>query len=87
MLNFYTNEIRITKTLYNENNNMKEYELTPPKTEGSIHTINTEDEITESHHKRQMKIKMKYRHEIEDYPTKTLCSPDRVSAYSKDYYY
>lgn len=69
-INFKTNEIRITKTLYNENNNMREYELTPPKTEGSIRTINMESEIIkllESHKRRQSKTKMKYRHEIEEY--------------------
>ncbi|MCR6097770.1 site-specific integrase [Salipaludibacillus agaradhaerens] len=69
-LNFKDNEIRITKTIYNENNNMKTYELTPPKTEGSIRSIEIEDEIMnqlESHRKRQLKVKMKYRAEIEDY--------------------
>ncbi|WP_096201933.1 tyrosine-type recombinase/integrase [Bacillus sp. FJAT-45350] len=69
-LNFNTNEIRITKTLYNENNNMKTYELTPPKTEGSIRTIEIEKEIIDllhSHYKRQTKMNMKYRHEIEEY--------------------
>ncbi|MCR6116616.1 site-specific integrase [Salipaludibacillus agaradhaerens] len=69
-VNFKNNEIRITKTLYNEDNNMKKYELTPPKTEGSIRTISIEHEIMQllkSHHRRQSKVKMKYRHEIEDY--------------------
>lgn len=69
-VDFKTNEIRITKTLYNEDNNMKKYELTPPKTEGSIRTITMEKEIMDllkSHRRRQQKIKMKYRHEIEEY--------------------
>ncbi|MEB5454217.1 tyrosine-type recombinase/integrase [Virgibacillus pantothenticus] len=69
-INFKSNEIRITKTLYNENNNMKKYQLTPPKTEGSIRTINVEKEIInllKSHYRRQSKIKMKYRHELDDY--------------------
>lgn len=69
-INFNTNEIRITKTLYNPDNNMKKYELTPPKTEGSIRTITIEDEVMKllkSRHRRQSKIKMKYRHEMEDY--------------------
>lgn len=38
-INFDTNEIRITKTIYNPNNNMHNYELTPPKTKGSIPNI------------------------------------------------
>lgn len=69
-IDFDSNEIRITKTLYNEDNNMRKYELTPPKTEGSIRTIEVEDEIMQllkSHRKRQMKIKMKYRHELEEF--------------------
>jgi integrase len=69
-VNFDTNEIRITKTLYNEDNNMKKYELTPPKTEGSIRTIEMETEIMKllhSHRKRQMKTNMKYRHEIDEF--------------------
>ena len=54
------NDIRITKTLYNEDNNMKKYELVPPKTEGSIRTISMENEIMDllkSHRKRQMRVK------------------------------
>lgn len=69
-VDFDKGEIRITKTLYNENNNMKSYELTPPKTEGSIRTIEIEKEILnllQSHHRRQLKTIMKYRHEIEEY--------------------
>lgn len=69
-IDFENNEIRITKTLYNPDNNMRNYELTPPKTEGSIRTITIESEIMEllkSHRRRQMKLKMKYRHELEEY--------------------
>lgn len=44
-INFETNEIRITKTLYNPNNNMYNYELTPPKTTGSIRTIDIDDNV------------------------------------------
>lgn len=69
-VDFDENTIRITKTLYNENNNMREYELTPPKTEGSIRVISVEKEVMDllkSHRKRQMKLKMKYRHELEEY--------------------
>ncbi|MBS4197672.1 hypothetical protein [Lederbergia citri] len=42
---FDTNEICATKTLYSERNNMKEYELTPPKTDGSISKIEIEKPI------------------------------------------
>lgn len=69
-INFKTNEIRITKTLYNEDNNMKKYDLTPPKTEGSIRTIEIEQEIMDllrSHRKRQMKIQSSFKNEIEDF--------------------
>lgn len=65
-IDFRNNTIRITKTLYNENNNMKEYELTPPKTDGSIRTIEIEKSIMEllkSHRKRQLKVTAKYREE------------------------
>lgn len=44
-LDFNNNTININKTLYNETNNMREYELTPPKTEGSIRTIVIEQPI------------------------------------------
>ncbi|MGG1637188.1 tyrosine-type recombinase/integrase [Paenibacillus sp. NRS-1760] len=30
------NRVRVTKTLYTEKNNMRDYKLTPPKTEGSV---------------------------------------------------
>lgn len=65
-IDFRTNTIRITKTLYNENNNMRQYELTPPKTDGSVRTIEVESKIMDllkSHRKRQMKITAKYREE------------------------
>src|SRR5699024_3761238 len=67
-INFSTNTVRITKTLYNEDNNMRKYELTPPKTNGSIRSIEVDSEIMQlikSHYKRQKKIKMKYRNEME----------------------
>ncbi|MGG4515508.1 tyrosine-type recombinase/integrase [Bacillus velezensis] len=44
-INFETKELRITKTIYSESNNMREYELTPPKTPGSIRTIAIDDQI------------------------------------------
>lgn len=65
-IDFRNNTIRITKTLYNEDNNMRKYELTPPKTDGSIRTIEVEKSIMDllkSHRKRQMKVTSRYRHE------------------------
>lgn len=44
-LNFNTNQVRITKTLYNENSNMKLYELVTPKTKGSIRTIDIDESV------------------------------------------
>lgn len=69
-IDFKKNTIRIIKTLYNPDNNMRKYELLTPKTEGSIRTVEMEQEIMDLlklHKRRQTKIKMKYRHEIEDY--------------------
>jgi len=63
-IDFKNNTIRITKTLYNESNNMKKYEITPPKTEGSIRTIQMEKEIMnllKFHRKRQLKITSQFR--------------------------
>ncbi|MGC7931298.1 tyrosine-type recombinase/integrase [Lysinibacillus sp. VIII_CA] len=65
-IDFRNNTIRITKTLYNEDNNMRKYELTPPKTDGSIRTIEVEKSIMDllkSHRKRQMKVTSRYRQE------------------------
>ncbi|WP_431814318.1 tyrosine-type recombinase/integrase [Bacillus paralicheniformis] len=69
-LNFETNEIRITKTIYSETNNMKDYELTPPKTPGSIRTIQIEDQIMEmlkDFQTEQKKIRLRSRIPAEDY--------------------
>jgi integrase len=69
-INFTTKEIRITKTLYNEDNNMRKYELTPPKTKGSIRTFDMEDEIARllsEYKKKQAKLKLATRQEYEDY--------------------
>lgn len=69
-INFEKREIRITKTLYNENNNMKEYQLTPPKTPGSIRTIDVDEQIIKllkAHKKKQAKYKLANRHKHEDY--------------------
>lgn len=69
-INFKENTIRIIKTLYNPDNNMREYELLTPKTAGSVRTIEMEQEIMDLlklHKRRQTKIKMKYRHLIDEY--------------------
>jgi integrase len=60
-INFETNEIRITKTLYNPENNMEKYELTPPKTKGSIRTIDMDDDIMKmlkTHKSKQAAVKL-----------------------------
>ncbi|USK44617.1 tyrosine-type recombinase/integrase [Cytobacillus oceanisediminis] len=69
-INWETNEIRITKTLYNPDNNMKKYELTPPKTPGSIRTFDMDDDIMEllrAHKKKQNKIKLASRLKYPEY--------------------
>lgn len=58
-LNFDLNQIRITKTLYNENNNMRLYELVTPKTKGSIRTIDIDENVMrllKEYKERQNKI-------------------------------
>ncbi|WP_066057299.1 site-specific integrase [Robertmurraya korlensis] len=52
--------LRVTKTLYNPKNNIKEYELLTPKTTGSIRTIKIDEKL----------IKMLKRHEIKQKETK-----------------
>jgi integrase len=74
-VNFDTTEIRITKTLYNPDNNMRKYELTPPKTKGSIRTFDMDDSIIDllkAHKKTQAKIKMGNRHKYPDYHDKNF---------------
>lgn len=69
-INFETNEIRITKTIYSENNNMKEYELVPPKTAGSVRTIEVEDQIMDmlkEYQMRQKKRRLQSRIKPEEY--------------------
>jgi integrase len=74
-INFETNEIRITKTLYNPNNNMRQYELTPPKTKGSIRTFDIDDSIMDllkAYKKKQAKIKLANRAKYPDYHDKNF---------------
>lgn len=56
--------LRVTKTLYNTNNNFDGYQLLPPKTKGSIRTIRIDDSLVSElrkHRLRQNKIKLKNR--------------------------
>lgn len=65
-----TKEIKITKTLYNERNNMKTFELVPPKTTGSIRAFVIDDMICtmiESHLRKQKLAKMTNQKIVEDY--------------------
>ena len=69
-LNFKDNFININKTLYSENNNMKGYELTPPKTDGSIRIVNMEKPIMDLLRtliRKNDKYKLQFRHLYEDY--------------------
>jgi integrase len=69
-INFDTSEIRITKTLYNKNNNMRKYKLTPPKTKAAIRTIDIDESVMEllkSHKKKQAQFKLRNRLRVSDY--------------------
>ncbi|GAA0390072.1 tyrosine-type recombinase/integrase [Paenibacillus motobuensis] len=43
--NFDTNEVRISKTLYNETGKMTEYEVVTPKTKGSIRSVSVDKSV------------------------------------------
>lgn len=52
----------VTKTLYNPSNNIKKYELLPPKTSGSIRTIRIDEKLVKMlrrHAIKQKEIKLK----------------------------
>ncbi|MBT2729203.1 site-specific integrase [Bacillus sp. ISL-75] len=57
--------LRVTKTLYNPNNNFKEYKLLSPKTAGSIRTIRIDERL----------VKMLKRHEIKQKEIKLQKGP------------
>ncbi|MBD8521846.1 site-specific integrase [Lysinibacillus fusiformis] len=62
--------ISITKTLYNPNNNILSQELTPPKTNGSVRTIDIEPELIEllkSHRLLQKQVKLALGAEYNDF--------------------
>jgi integrase len=53
--------LRVTKTLYNPSNNIKKYELLPPKTSGSIRTIRIDEKLVKMlkrHAIKQKEIKL-----------------------------
>jgi integrase len=62
--------LRVTKTLYNPRNNIKEFELLPPKTTGSIRTIRIDE----------MLVKMLKRHEIKQKEIKLQKGPVYVDS-------
>jgi len=68
-INFETNEIRITKTMYNPNCNMRKYLLTTPKTKGSIRTVDVDETVIEllKRHKENQEKEKKLRGEDEEY--------------------
>ncbi|GKV70228.1 site-specific integrase [Sporosarcina sp. NCCP-2716] len=69
-LDFENNIISITKTLYNETNNMRKYELTPPKTEGSIRDVHVEQPIMDMLKqlvRKRDKYNLQYRHLHKEY--------------------
>lgn len=71
--------LRITKTLYNPNSNIKKYKIVPPKTKKSIRDITIDKEIIELLTKliaRQKSVKMKYR--------KSYHNKGFIFAYSKE---
>ncbi|GAA5418021.1 tyrosine recombinase XerC [Paraliobacillus ryukyuensis] len=72
-LDFENNTIDINKTIYNNTNNMKAYELTPPKTVGSIRVIDVDQPIMDMLKKLVRKNdehKMEYRTLIDDFHDK-----------------
>lgn len=72
-LDFDNNTIDINKTIYNPNNNMKKYELTPPKTDGSIRKISMEQPIMDMLKKlvtRNDEYKLQYKLLLDEYHDK-----------------
>jgi integrase len=68
-IDFEEHNINITKTIYNPDNNMKKYQIIPPKTRYSIREIGIEEEVTEElkkHRVMQNELRMKYRNLYHD---------------------
>lgn len=69
-INFETNEVRVTKTLYNPTNKMEDHELTPPKTKGSVRTFDVDESVIallHKHKEQQAYIHKQYDHYHDDY--------------------
>ncbi|MBU5673190.1 tyrosine-type recombinase/integrase [Paenibacillus brevis] len=69
-INFDENKIRITKTIYCEKNNIANYELTPPKNDGSIRTVDIDPavmDLLKLHQREQQKLNMAYRNFYENF--------------------
>jgi integrase len=49
--------LRVTKTLYNPRNNIKEYELLSPKTSGSIRSIRIDERLVKMLKRQEIKQK------------------------------
>lgn len=63
-LDFEANMIRVTKTLYNPDNNMRKFALTPPKTKGSVRKFTMDEAIMKlmkTLQKKQKLTRLKYR--------------------------
>lgn len=69
-IDFEERRISITKTLYNPNYNTFDYKLIPPKTRGSVRTIEIDDDdlisALEEHKAKQNILKMKHRNVYHD---------------------
>ncbi|OMD05720.1 tyrosine-type recombinase/integrase [Paenibacillus sp. FSL R5-0636] len=69
-INFETYDVRITKTIYNPDNNMREYKLNPPKTKSSISTFDLDESIIEmlkSYKEKQVIRHQRYCQQADDY--------------------
>lgn len=69
-ITFNKNEVRVTKTLTNETNNMRKYDLTPPKTKGSIRKFDLPDRIMDllkAHRMKQIRLQNDARKNTEDF--------------------
>lgn len=69
-VDFEEKTIRVTKTLDMPNHNMREFQLTPPKTKKSIRVVPVDEELLQmlkKHKVRQAKIRLKFRKEFADY--------------------
>ncbi len=69
-LDFKENQISIIKTLYSERNNMRDFDLTPPKTDGSVRIIDVEKSIMDMLWRlvrKNDKHKIQYKHMYEDF--------------------